>query len=282
MMTVDSKSYVLLVDDDESFAKQYAFILQKRCGVIVLPASTAEDALRLTRENPIKVVILDQVMPTKGTELLPKIRNIAPKIKSILLTAQADRRDMADATEIGFNVTLLKEDADMERLPMKVLLLIAQYNNERYFEHMENASPVFVQENSDSPFHIFGKKYRVEYTIVGYEPLEKDYVTEDSWKSYRRIQKGQTIAQSEDINMEQEFGFSSDFKLQNEDELSIGIDNLASFKASLALKIEHDLDVKYSEKRQQTVTRKLELKLLDDASGIVSRDYEYAQVFRKV
>lgn len=170
----------------------------------------------------------------------------------------------------------------MERLPMKVLLLIAQYNTERHFEHMGNASPVFVQENSDSPFHIFGKKYRVEYTIIGYEPLEKECVTEDSWKSYRRIQKGQTIAQSEDINIEQEFGFSSDFKLQNEDELSIGIDNLASFKASLALKMEHDLDVKYSEKRQQTVTRKLELKLLDDTSGIVSRDYEYAQAFRKV
>ena len=281
-MTVVSESQVLLVDDDESFANQYALILSRRCGIRVLTANTADEAIRIVREKPIKVIILDQVMPTKGTELLPLLRKYNSKVKSILLTAIADRRDMADASEIGFNITMLKDDRDMERLPMKILLLIAQYNNESFFERANDSSPLYVQESRDSALSVFGKKHRVEYRILEYETLEEDYVIESNWKSYMRIQKGQTISQNETVSLEQEFQFSSDFKLENEHGLSIGVDDLAVFKSNLSLKIEQDLQLKFAEKRNQTITRKVELKLLDDSSEIISRDYEYSQACRVI
>lgn len=133
-MDIQRKPNILLVDDNVDFVKEYAETLQQQCNSMVLYATTAKEALDIVKKNPIKVVILDQVMPTKGTELFKQIKQIDSNLKTILLTAEADKHDLTEATNIGFDYALMKEDKEMERIPTMILLLIMKYNATNFLE----------------------------------------------------------------------------------------------------------------------------------------------------
>lgn len=128
MISYKKGPHVLLVDDNVDFAKEYAEIFQNQCHTTVVYATTAKDALDIVKKNPIKVVILDQVMPTKGTELFKQLKRIDPNLKTILLTSEAEGHDLTEATNIGFDYALWKEDNDLNRIPTMILILLMKYN----------------------------------------------------------------------------------------------------------------------------------------------------------
>ena len=131
-MSKQNEAHILLVDDNIDFAKEFAEIFQNQCHSTVLYATTAKEALDKVKKNPIKVVILDQVMPTKGTELFKQLKQIDPNLKTILLTAEADNHDLTEATNIGFDYAILKEDNEIDRIPSIILILLMKYNNDRF------------------------------------------------------------------------------------------------------------------------------------------------------
>lgn len=266
---------ILLVDDNVYFAKEYAETLQMQYNLKVLYATSAKEALDIVNKNPIKVAILDQVMPTKGTELFKELKKIDPNLKTVLLTAEADKHDLAEATNIGFDYALMKEDDDMEQLPMLLLLLITKYNNTNF---SEKKVPFFVQESGG----IFSKKQHVEYTIVGYKILDSAYVFSNSWITRNLIERGTSLSLEEEINVEKEFNFQKNFRIDSEQELGLEVENLTNFKTQLTLKMEQDFQSTYTESLKQVINRKRQFEIKEDAEGIVSRVYEYAKVFKMI
>lgn len=247
-MNTQQKPHVLLVDDNEYFAKEYAETLQNQCQTVVLYATTAEDALNIVRKNSIKVAILDQVMPTKGTELFKQLKEIDPNIKTILLTAEADKHDLTEATYIGFDNTLIKDECDMDRLPTLILLLIMKYNATHF---SKKSSPFFIQEQGG----LFGKKQRVEYTVVSYEIIDNEYVFPDSWLTRNLIERGTTLSLEEEINVEKEFNFKNNFHIENEQNVGIDLELTLNFKTELTLKMEEDFQSTYTESLKRVINR---------------------------
>lgn len=274
-MNKQKESHILLVDDNVYFAKEYAETLQNQCQSTVLYATNAKDAMDMVKKNPIKVVILDQVMPTKGTELFKQLKKIDSNLKTILLTAEADKHDLTEATNIGFDHALMKEDTDMARLPIMILLLIMKYNSSSF---CEKGAPFFVQENGG----IFRKKQRVEYSVVDYEIIDDSYVFPDSWITRNLIERGTTLSLEEEINVEKEFNFQSDFYIDSEQILGFELESLINFKTNLTLKMEQDFHSTYTESLKKVINRKGQFEIKEDVVGIVSRVYEYAKVYNMI
>jgi len=83
-------SKILVVDDEPDIAKGWAKAL-RIANHDVLLAQDAETALKLSRANPLDLVILDYMMPTmSGIELLNEIRKDRPFIRSIIISGKLD------------------------------------------------------------------------------------------------------------------------------------------------------------------------------------------------
>ncbi|MCL2079976.1 MAG: response regulator [Oscillospiraceae bacterium] len=271
-----SNAHVLLVDDNEDFAREYAETLQNQCGATVIYAASSDNAIKMFKNNSIKVVILDQKMdPIKGTEMFKILKKIDPKVGTILLTTEAERRDLTEATNIGFDYALLKEEPDIESLPIKILLLIMRYNSYALIGN----EPLFYKHKSGG---LLRRNDIVEYFIMGYETLDESYVFPDSWITRNFIEKGTTLTLEEELNIEKEFNFKDSFKIISENNLGFSIDETIKFTSNLALKMEHDFESTYTESLKKVMKRKVQLDIDSSITNILSRVYEYTKVFRMV
>jgi two-component system, NtrC family, response regulator HydG len=78
---------VLVVDDERSNIESLEKIFQRE-GMRVLSAPDARRALELVRTHRVHVVLTDLMMPgTTGLELLRAIRQVAPDVEVVLMTA---------------------------------------------------------------------------------------------------------------------------------------------------------------------------------------------------
>ncbi len=273
----NKQAMVLLVDDIEDFAKEYAETLQRQCGTPVMYATTAEDALEKIKNHSIKVVILDQKMPTKGTELFHPIKRIDRNIKTILLTGESKETDLKEALNIGFDYALFKEADDMAMLPTKILLFLAKYDADM----LEKSSdvPVFVQKISSS---LLRKKNYITYLIQYSEIIDSSYTDPASWKTSHRVVKGETITQEEQYDMEKEFDFQNNFKIESENSIGLSEKNLLAFEQSLSTKMAAESSVAYKEKMKRIWMRKQELAIPKEQEHVVSIEYQYAKMYQQI
>ena len=81
---------ILLVDDDKDFREEFCDYFED---FQVIETSTGRDAIKLLKEpNDIDVVILDVVLPDlRGTEVLKKMKKIAPDLDIIILTGYSSK-----------------------------------------------------------------------------------------------------------------------------------------------------------------------------------------------
>jgi two-component system response regulator HydG len=78
---------VLVVDDEPSNLTSIEKIFQ-RDGMLVLTAHNAREALDILRVHPVDVVLTDVMMPaTSGLELLRAVKQLAPDVELVLMTA---------------------------------------------------------------------------------------------------------------------------------------------------------------------------------------------------
>lgn len=268
------KSLVLLIDDNIDFAREYSENLQSLCGADVIYATTASDALELVKKKPIKIAIIDQVMPVKGTELFKQIKEIDPYIRTILLTAEAGRRDLTDAANMGFDYTLLKEDEDMDSLPSKILVLLSKYNAQKF----NHSKPFFCKKKR----LIFTKKPLVNYYIQQYETIDDKYADPDGWITRDIIEKGESLTYEEEFDFEVDFNYSESFKINNEASLGLSFSQLGDFKNSLSVQMANDFSNTYTESLKRILKRKKILDLPSEQQDIVSRVYEYTKVYHRI
>ncbi len=111
---------ILIVDDEEELASTLAERLRLR-GMEADYALTGEDALRLTKEQPFDVAVLDIKMPRMGgIQLKHRMQEIRPGMHFLFLTGHGSDRDFeAGVSEVGEEYYLVKP-LDIEELIAKI------------------------------------------------------------------------------------------------------------------------------------------------------------------
>jgi CheY-like chemotaxis protein len=110
---------VLLVDDEVEFASALAERLRLR-GYDATSVSNSEEALKLIRNNPPDVILLDFRMPgMDGLEALKIIKQMVPSIEIIMLTGLEDSQSIEEAKKYGAPEYIVKP-ADIYELIRKI------------------------------------------------------------------------------------------------------------------------------------------------------------------
>lgn len=104
---------LLLVDDDELLRERLARAFAKR-GLDVRAAANFDEAMRLARQEPPDLAVLDLKMPGRtGQELLAELRRVSPHTRSVILTGYGSIANAVDAMRLGAVNYLTKPvDAD--------------------------------------------------------------------------------------------------------------------------------------------------------------------------
>jgi len=110
---------VLLVDDEVAFLEALAKRLRKR-NIDITLANSAQEALRILRERPVDVVVLDLKMPgMDGIQAVREIKLATPLVEVIMLTGHASVEAAMEGMELGA-FDYLTKPVDIEELVYKL------------------------------------------------------------------------------------------------------------------------------------------------------------------
>jgi DNA-binding NtrC family response regulator len=110
---------VLLVDDEAEFVETLVKRLRKR-KVNTAAVGSGEEALKILKEMPVDVVVLDVKMPgMDGIETLRQIKKISPLVEVIMLTGHANMEVAIEGMELGAFDYLMKP-MDIDELLYKL------------------------------------------------------------------------------------------------------------------------------------------------------------------
>jgi len=100
---------ILVVDDEGDFLETLMNRLKKR-NIGTIGCASGEEAVRLAKQHPFDVVILDIKMPggMDGIETLREIKRIRPEAEVILLTGHASLETSVEGMKQGAYDYLLK------------------------------------------------------------------------------------------------------------------------------------------------------------------------------
>jgi DNA-binding NtrC family response regulator len=110
---------VLLVDDEREFLDTLIKRLQKR-KLKVTGVTSGEEALRILKETPPDVVVLDVRMEgMDGIQTLREIKKVSPLVEVIMLTGHANLEVAVEGMEVGAFDYLMKP-MDIDELLYKL------------------------------------------------------------------------------------------------------------------------------------------------------------------
>ncbi len=112
---MSEKLKLLVVDDNEQFCQNVSDIMELK-GYEVVAAYDGFKALELVERNDFDLMLMDIIMPVMdGTQTLKKVKEIAPNIPVIMITAYAGEDIIREALREGaFGV--LKKPLDFNKL----------------------------------------------------------------------------------------------------------------------------------------------------------------------
>jgi two-component system OmpR family response regulator len=100
---------VLLVVDDEPFLRDAVAASLRFLGFEVTTAQTGAEALRLARDRPFDLVVLDVMLPdTDGFEVITRLRRDGCQVPVIFLTAKDTQEDKVTGLTLGGDDYLTK------------------------------------------------------------------------------------------------------------------------------------------------------------------------------
>jgi len=102
VVNVDEAGGTLLVVDDEPFLRDAVAASLRFLGFEVTTADTAADTLRLTRDRPFDLVVLDVMLPDgDGFEIVRRLRRDGCGVPVIFLTARDTEADKVTGLTLG-------------------------------------------------------------------------------------------------------------------------------------------------------------------------------------
>lgn len=146
---------VLVVDDVAQAAEDYGRLIQARTGLKVIWTSFPDEAVDFVKQSDIKVVVLDQVMPVRGTELMQRLKKINPHIKTMMLTGEASSKEIGQAINLRFDKYLDK--ADVKDLPAYVRGLYTDYQCD-FCENLSKLAPRFLRVTWKGIYYLLSKE----------------------------------------------------------------------------------------------------------------------------
>ncbi len=104
----DRKMNILVIDDDPSILRTMAHVL-KKAGYDVDTAQTGKEATEKFTAEKFDAALIDiRLGEMEGTDLLPNMRKVAPKMLKILFTGTPMPEEMLATAKKGADVFLLK------------------------------------------------------------------------------------------------------------------------------------------------------------------------------
>jgi DNA-binding NtrC family response regulator len=117
----ETKTRILLVEDDENIRRTMENILQQK-GYETDTAETGKEAEEKTKANFYNLALLDIKLPDmEGTQLLAKLNESAPKMLKIMVTGYPSLENAMEALNQGANAYVTKPVK-----PEKLLALIKE------------------------------------------------------------------------------------------------------------------------------------------------------------
>lgn len=185
-MNQDEKSAILLVDDDPSVLESTSRLLSA-FGYLVIPCGNAMDAVMKLKENNVRVVLTDIMMPeVTGLQLLEMIRSFNFEIPVIMMTAHAEMDITIDAIRKGAFDFLLKPFKP-EYLAHSVKKAIDHYRlkefEKNYTSTLEESVAIRTGELSDALMLVKSASKEIVERLAGVA----EYRDTDTGKHIKRI-----------------------------------------------------------------------------------------------
>lgn len=270
---------VLIIDDHIELAKAYSDLIEIKCQLSSVPVSSFEEAISYLTKHPIKILVIDQIMPVSGTEMFEQLKKINPYLKAIMVSGEATYQDTIEAKRLGYIDFLHKKD--IKELPDRIFALYAEYES----GFIQNKTiPVdkciFVKKK----YTLF-KILKTEYILVDYKIIKDDFIFNNRWKTKETINKGQnktTIIELQTMEksiVTEEIAHKLKNSFEISDKLLFEINSALESSLSTSYKIEVEKEKK--ESHSETVTLKIEEETIE-GKPVMSKSYEIAQVYTQI
>lgn len=114
------KTKILIIDDNENQCETLKEIIEAK-GYEVFTANNSHDALKLTRQEPPDLILLDLILKgdKNGLEIFKEIRIFMPEVKAILITGfgpEEEGRLLPASWQGGIIDEFLRKPLDSEEL----------------------------------------------------------------------------------------------------------------------------------------------------------------------
>jgi DNA-binding NarL/FixJ family response regulator len=116
-MQMGDRLRVAIIDDHPLFREGVVHTLRStRVLEVVGEGGTADDAVRIAKEQLPDIVLLDVSMPGGGLQAARSIAQVCPVVKTIMLTVSESEQDVTQALEAGVRGYVLKGTSGPELL----------------------------------------------------------------------------------------------------------------------------------------------------------------------
>lgn len=111
-----SNIQVALADDHQLMREGLKLLLQNTAGIdVVGDAENGHELLKVLRDHPVDVAVLDMLMPgMPGVELITRVKSEFPRVAVLVLTMHSDRQYAIRAFRAGASGYLTKDSAGTE------------------------------------------------------------------------------------------------------------------------------------------------------------------------
>lgn len=113
-----SASHTILVIDDETAIREYAFQVLTKAGHRVIEAPDGESGLRVLRQSSVGLVLVDVVMPGRdGFEIIEQLKHENPNVPIVVMSGDLNSAlYLVIARKLGVTHTLSKPFTRQELL----------------------------------------------------------------------------------------------------------------------------------------------------------------------
>lgn len=247
---------IIVIDDAPDAAKDFAALIEVQTGLKVQAFINPNELLDFITHVPVKVAILDQVMPEiRGTELFEKIKSIDSNVKAIMLTGEANRDEVAKAMNSGFSLYLSK--GDITQLPRKVLEIYTQYEL--------SISRELKNKTATKLFPLW-KRILSPYYLVSCTPYGSQKISEEG-ECILDIYEGEEKEWSSSLSIENKIHIEEKSEQKLQSEFSVSPEWIKGLASSINSSISTLFSKQFSLTSQETSTQKRTYRIPQHQNG---------------